>query len=258
VTGFKDYFSDVSPSYRDFRPRYPGQLFEHLANIAPSRRVAWDCATGNGQAAGVLAGYFDEVIATDASASQVANAEFADVVTYRVEPAESTSLDSQSVDLVTVAQALHWFDLCAFETEVRRVCRPGAILAVWSYAILQSTPAVDAVIDKLYTGILGDYWTDERRVVEKGYRDVTFSFDSLSSPTFAMRAQWSLEHLLGYLSTWSAGRRYRDRNGVDPIALIADEISAAWGDPQSQLELSWPLTVRLWRVADTTDETLSA
>ena len=254
MTGFKDYFSDISPSYRDFRPRYPEQLFEHLANIAPSRRAAWDCATGNGQAAGMLARYFDQVVATDASASQVENAEMVDGVTYRVEPAESTSLDSHSVDLVTVAQALHWFDLRAFELEVRRVCKPGAILAVWSYAILQSTPPVDAVVEKLYDGILGDYWTDERRIVVEGYRDVKLSLEPLKSPTFAMRAQWSLGHLLGYLSTWSAARRYKDRNGVDPIALIIDEISDAWGDPQSQLEISWPLTVRLWRIADRPDD----
>ena len=258
MAGFKDYFSAVSSSYRDFRPRYPESLFEHLAGIAPSRSAAWDCATGNGQAAGMLARYFDHVTATDASENQVANADAVDGVTYRVEPAESTSFDSHSVDLVTVAQALHWFDLRAFESEVRRVCKPGAVLAVWSYAILQSTPAVDAVIDRLYNGILNGYWTNERRIVEKGYRDVTFSFESLPSPTFAMHADWSLEHLLGYLSTWSAGRRYKDRNGVDPITLVADEITDAWGDPQSLVDISWPLTVCLWRVGDTPDETRSA
>jgi SAM-dependent methyltransferase len=248
VTGFKDYFSGVSPSYRDFRPHYPDQLFEHLADIAPSRSTGWDCATGNGQAACWLARYFDQVIATDASASQVENAEIAEGVTYRVEAAESTGIATQSVDLVTVAQALHWFDLPAFEQEVRRVCRPRAVLAVWSYTVLQSKPSVDTVIEKLYNGVLGDYWTEERRIVEQGYKDVLFPFEPLESPPFAMRAQWSLDHLTGYLSTWSAAKRYENRNDKDPIALIADELINAWGDPQSYLDVSWPLTVKLWRL----------
>lgn len=248
VSGFKDYFSGVSTSYRDFRPHYPEELFEHLADIAPSRATAWDCATGNGQAARLLVRYFDRVIATDASASQVKNAETVERVTYRVEPAESTGIETQSVDLVAVAQALHWFDLSAFEQEVRRVCKGRAVLAVWSYALLQSKPSVDTVIEKLYNDMLGDYWTVERRIVEQGYKDVLFPFEPLESPPFAMRAQWSLDHMLGYLSTWSAAKRYKDRNGEDPVALIANELTHAWGDPQSRLDVSWPLTVKLWRL----------
>ncbi|MDH3432692.1 MAG: class I SAM-dependent methyltransferase [Gammaproteobacteria bacterium] len=248
MTGFKDYFSGVSTSYRDFRPHYPEQLFQHLADIAPSRSIAWDCATGSGQAARLLVRHFDRVIATDASASQIDNAEAVQRITYRVEPAESTGLETDSIDLVTVAQALHWFDLPAFEREVRRVCKRNAVLAVWSYAILQSKPSVDAVIEKLYNGILGDYWTAERRIVDQGYKDVEFPFESLESPPFAMCSKWSLDHMLGYLSTWSAATKYKDRNGKDPVALIADELTHAWGDPQSRLDVSWPLTVRLWRI----------
>ncbi len=245
---FKDYFSGGSSSYRDFRPHYPEQLFEHLADMAPTCSTAWDCATGNGQAARFLAQYFDRVVATDASTNQLNNAETFEGVTYIVEPAESTSFESHSVDLVTVAQALHWFDLQAFEQEVRRVGKPDAVLAVWSYAILRSRPSVDAVIEKLYDDILEEYWTEERRIVERGYKDVEFPFELLESPAFAMRAQWSLDHMLGYLSTWSAAKRYEDRNGEDPVALIADELANAWGDRQSLQEVSWPLTVKLWRL----------
>lgn len=248
VTGFKDYFSDVSSFYRDYRPHYPEQLFKHLADIAPSRSTAWDCATGSGQAARLLVQHFDRVIATDASASQVNNAETVERVTYRVEPAESTGLATESVDLVTVAQALHWFDLPAFEREIRRVCKPNSVLAIWSYAILQSIPAVDTVIEKLYDGILGDYWGEERRIVVQGYKDVVFPFESLVAPSFAMRSKWSLDHMIGYLSTWSAATKYKDRNGEDPVALIADELTHAWGDPQSLRDVSWPLTVKLWRL----------
>lgn len=250
MTGFKDYFSSVSSSYRDFRPHYPEQLFKHVADIAPSRSTAWDCATGSGQAARLLVRHFDRVIATDASASQVDNAETIERVAYRTEAAESTGIETASVDLVTVAQALHWFDLPSFEQEVLRVCKPNAVLAVWSYAILQSEPSVDVVIDRLYNDILGDFWTVERRIVEQGYRDVVFPFESLESPSFAMCARWSLDHMLGYLSTWSAAKKYHDRHGEDPVALITDELAHAWGDPESCLDVSWPLTVKLWRLPE--------
>jgi hypothetical protein len=196
----------------------------------------------------MLARHFQQVIATDASASQIKHAETLERVRYCVEPAESSGIASDSVDLVTVAQALHWFDLPAFEQEVRRVGRSRAVLAVWSYAILQSTPSVDAVIETLYNGILGDYWTAERRMVEQGYGNVSFAFEPLEAPAFAMRAYWSLDHLLGYLSTWSAAKRYQRRNDEDPIAMIGDELRLAWGNPRSRLEVSWPLTVKLWRL----------
>jgi len=248
MTGFKDYFSGVSASYRDFRPRYPVALFQHLAEAAPDRTLAWDVATGNGQAAGRLAEFFQRVVATDASADQIRNAEPADKVEYRVEAAETSGFDDGSVDLVTVAQALHWFDRPAFEREVRRVARRGAILAVWSYGILESTPAIDAVIDSLYNGILGDYWTPERRIVERGYRDIAFDFEPLECPAFAMRAHWTADHMLGYLSTWSAAKRYEQSQGKDPVEMISGSLRAAWGDPGTAIEISWPLAVRTWRI----------
>jgi hypothetical protein len=248
VADFKDYFSGVSGSYRHYRPRYPESLFQHLAGIVPSRSTAWDCATGNGQAAGMLARYFDQVIATDASEDQIRNAEVSERVTFRVEPAEATTLEPRSVDLVTVAQALHWFDLAGFAEEVRRVSRPRAVLAAWSYALLYSTPSVDSVIGRLYDDILGEYWPGERRIVERGYSDVSLPFEPLNSPVFTLRAEWSLQQLLGYLSTWSAAKRYQERNGENPVAMIAEDLEAAWGMPQVRREITWPLTVRLWQL----------
>ena len=252
MTGFKDYFSSVSTSYRDYRPRYPVALFEHLAEIAPGRSLAWDVATGSGQAAGQLAQFFQRVIATDASEEQVRNAERADKIEYCVEPAEASGHENDSVDLVTVAQALHWFDLPAFEREARRVARPGAILAAWSYGILQSTPAIDAVIESLYNGILGEYWTPERRIVEQGYRDVAFGFEPLDCPAFAMRAHWTAGHMLGYLSTWSAARRYEEQHGDDPVSQVRDALLDAWGNPDDPIEIAWPLAIKIWRVGDRT------
>lgn len=248
-SGFKDYFSSVAGSYRDYRPRYPAALFDYLAEIAPSTRLAWDCATGNGQAATMLAPRFAAVIATDASAKQVAAADAMNNIDYRVEPAEATSIAADSVDITTVAQALHWFDLPKFVEEVRRVSAPGAILAVWSYAILRSTAAVDAVIETLYNGILGDYWTPERRLVEQGYADIELPFESLDAPGFAMQADWTYAQLVGYLSTWSAGKRYEQQHGSSALQLVEDELRSAWGAADREVRIRWPLTVRLWRVA---------
>ncbi len=248
MASFKDYFSSVSNSYRNYRPRYPEALFEHLRRVAPSGSLAWDCATGNGQAATMLARQFSSVIATDASAEQIAEAEPADNIRYQVATAESSGIADGSVDLTTVAQALHWFDLPAFVEEVRRVSVPGAALSIWSYAILESTAAVDAVIETLYNGILGDYWTPERKLVEEGYASVAVPFEELPVPDFAMHADWTLAELVGYLSTWSAGKRYEAQHGEAPLALVQDDLAAAWGDPDSRLRVSWPLTVRIWRV----------
>jgi SAM-dependent methyltransferase len=188
------------------------------------------------------------VIATDGSAEQVAAAESMHNIDYRVEPAEATSIEAAAVDVTTVAQALHWFDVPRFVDEVRRVSAPGAILAAWSYAILTSTPAVDAVIEKLYNGILGDYWTPERKLVEQGYAGIELPFETLAAPEFVMQADWTLSRLFGYLSTWSAGKRYEEQHGRTALALVDDELKTAWGDAGDAVTITWPLTVRLWRV----------
>ena len=147
-----------------------------------------------------------------------------------------------------MAQALHWFDLARFADEVRRVSAPGAILAAWSYAILESTPAVDAVIEKLYNGILGACWAPERKLVEEGYADLSLPFETLDAPSFAMQADWTLAQLVGYLSTWSAGKRYEQQHGRPALALVEDELRAAWGTAEDSITIRWPLTVKLWRV----------
>ncbi|MCP4377042.1 MAG: class I SAM-dependent methyltransferase, partial [bacterium] len=206
---FKDHFSDQSGDYLRYRPSYPGALFAFLAEIPPMQHRAWDCATGSGQAAHGLSTHFERVIATDASAAQIDSAVPAANVHYRVAPAEASGLPDRSVDLVTVAQALHWLDLERFYGEVRRVLKPGGLLAVWSYNLLRTDPAIDAEVDAFYSHTVGPYWPPERRLVESGYRDLPFPFPELDTPPFAMTARWRLEQLLGYLGTWSATKRYR-------------------------------------------------
>ncbi|MEM1174003.1 MAG: class I SAM-dependent methyltransferase [Pseudomonadota bacterium] len=244
---FKDYFSSVASDYSSYRPGYPPGLFDYLASEAPSKGLAWDCATGSGQAATMLADYFEQVTATDGSQAQLDSAEASDTIEYRQELAENSSLADHSVDLITVGQALHWFDLEAFEQEADRVLKPGGLLAVWSYAVLSSEPAIDRVIQRLYDDILGDFWTHERRMVEEGYGSVQFGFEELTAPEFAMRADWDLRHLAGYLSTWSAGKRYEETRGENPLLLVADELQRAWGDAARSVSIHWPLTLRVWR-----------
>lgn len=246
-TTFKDHFSDKSSDYNTYRPRYPDQLFSFLASLTPEHDRAWDCATGNGQSAVALAEYYSEAIGTDASENQIKNATQKQGVVYKVENAEHSSLDSGSADLVTVAQALHWFDIETFGKEVNRALKPGGILAVWTYGVLTITPDIDDVINHLYGPTLEPYWPPERKMVEQGYRDVTFPLQPVKAPDFTMEIKWDLAQLVGYLRTWSAVKRYEKANGENPVDEIVEKLSTLWGDADHQLATQWPLTLRLWR-----------
>ena len=245
---FQDHFSGHADRYGAFRPTYPEALFADLADLAPGRDLAWDCATGNGQAAVALAPFFREVVATDASPEQIEQARPDPKVRYLVAPAESAPLPDASADLVAVAQALHWFDLPRFYDEVRRVARPGGILAVWTYNLHAITPEVDAVVHYFYSEVVGEFWPRERRLVEESYRSLPFPFEELAAPPFPMSARWDLAHLLGYLDTWSASQRYRARHGTDPLDLVRADLEAAWGPPEVEKEILWPLHLRIGRV----------
>lgn len=243
---FKDLFSRQSADYAKFRPRYPTALFEYLTSLPPERRLAWDVGTGNGQSAVKLAEFFDRVVATDPSQKQLDSAEKHARVEYRAEPAERSSLASQSVDLVAVAQAFHWFKQDEFFAEVARVLKPGGVLALWCYELARVTPAVDAVVDRLYRDILGAYWEKERRLVEEGYRGVHLPFSEVTPPRFEMSADWSFEHLIGYLGTWSALQTYVGRHGKNPVEAVFEDLRAAWGAMPS-LPVRWELGLRVGR-----------
>ena len=246
--GFRDHFSRHAAEYAAARPVYPPALFEHLAGLARSHELAWDCATGNGQAAFGLAPWFRRVVGSDASETQIAECVPHEQIDFRVEPAGRTSLAAESVDLVTVAQALHWFDLDEFYGEVRRVTRRGAVLAAWCYDLMRVTPTVDAAVDRLYRDIVWDHWQPERAIVEAGYRTLEFPFDELEDPGFEMVHAWDLGRLRRYLETWSSVQRYRAARGSDPLAEIGDELASAWGDPARQREVRWPVFLRAGRV----------
>lgn len=245
---FKDHFSGHSDLYAKARPHYPDALFAWIAGQAPTRGCVWDAGCGNGQASVALARHFGRVVATDPSQRQVDQATADPRVEYRAEPAEHTSLEAHSADAVTVAQALHWFDLDTFVAEVRRVCKPGALFAAWSYANCSVTPAVDAIVADLYDGVLGPYWPPERKLVDEGYASLALPFAAVAAPVFEMRVDWNAEQFLAYLSSWSAAQRQRNATGEDAIAAVAERVCAAWGDPAEPRSVRWTLAIRAGRL----------
>ena len=243
---FRDHFSRAAAGYASFRPHYPDALFDFVAARAPGLDLAWDCGTGSGQAALGLAHHFKRVVATDASATQIAHATPHSAVEYRVAPAERSGLADRSVDLVTAAQALHWFDIAAFWAEVRRVLVPGGVLAVWCYDLLEVGPDVDRILRRFYSETVGPFWPPERRLVETGYRTVPFPFVELPVPTFGMEHAMTLSQLGGYVRTWSATIRYMDARGRDPVDALLEELAPLWGEARTT---RWPLAVRAGRQA---------
>jgi SAM-dependent methyltransferase len=245
---FKDHFSSAASGYRTYRPGYPDALFAWLAAAAPARDAALDCGCGSGQASVALARHFGRVFAVDPSAAQIASAEAHPRVEYRVAPAEATGLPDGCVDLVVAAQALHWFDFERFWPEVRRVARPGALFAAFTYGLLAIDAPVDRVLGRLYRDLLGPHWPPERRHVDEGYRSIPCPFPAVPTPVFTMTFDWSLDHLLGYLETWSAVKAFRQGTGNDPLALVDVELRTAWGDPAETKRVSWPLVLRAGRI----------
>jgi SAM-dependent methyltransferase len=245
---FSDHFSAVAARYADFRPNYPAALFEYVATLVPADSVVWDCAAGNGQASVDLGRRFRKVIATDASREQIASAPALANVEFRVARAEESGLPDASVDLVTVAQALHWFDLARFYDEARRVLRPGGALAVWCYGVEHvDGAAVDRLAQDYYSNTVGPYWPPERRLVEESYGTIPFPFAEVEAPSIEMEAFWTLDQLLGYFSTWSATSRFIKANGFNPLDALARDLRDAWGDPNRKRRIAWPLSLRVGR-----------
>jgi SAM-dependent methyltransferase len=246
---FHDHFSGVANRYADFRPHYPAELFDHLATLVPSSATVWDCACGNGQATHDLASRFATVIATDASKEQIASAKPNPNVKFQVATAEDSGLPDHSVELITVAQAIHWFNFERFYAEVRRALKPGGVLAVWAYGINRvEGQAADDIVQDFYVNVVGPYWPPERQLVEDGYRTIPFPFPEIAVPGFKMEAHWTLEQLLGYFSTWSATNRYLKTKGISPLPALAKKLSHVWGDAAAPRKISWPLALRAGRI----------
>jgi len=259
---FKDHFSEVADEYAAYRPRYSAELVEFLAGCvrsapptsgvatsATSRHdVAWDCACGSGQLSVPLAERFGRVIATDASGEQLAKATMHPRVEYRQATVDASGLPGASVDLVTVAQAAHWFDLPSFYAEARRVAKPGGVVALICYGIHTIDDAPDPIVRRFYGETLGAFWSPERKHIEDGYRLLPFPFAEFAAPPMVLRASWTLREMLGYVETWSAVWAMVKARGRQPLEAFVAELSHAWGSPEVAREICWPLAMRIGRV----------
>jgi SAM-dependent methyltransferase len=245
----QNHFAAQAAEYREFRPTYPPELFDFLASVSPARQRAWDCGTGNGQAALGLAERFALVVASDATRQQITRATSHRRVRYWVALAEKSGLKDCSVDLVTVAQAVHWFDLEGFYAQVRQVAHPGGILALWCYGLQRSTRRSNRSIQTFYTDVVGPYWPKERHHVEARYRDLPFPFAEIDPPHCAMDAEWDLSRLLGYVGTWSPLKIFRRETRRDPLPALADALAEVWGPARRTRTLHFPLHLRVGRVS---------
>jgi len=239
-----DRFSTQAALYARYRIDYPPELYHWLLPQVTNRLRAWDCATGNGQVAAVLAQYFREVEATDLSENQLAQAPPLPNVHYRVAKAENTPFPDEHFDLITVAQAVHWFDQEAYHAEVRRVAGPGTVLAEWGYGLVQTgDPALDAWILHFHNETVGPYWDANRWHVLDEYARIQFPFARVQRARFTVRRQWSAEWFLDYLRTWSAVANYAKRRaGTDAVAPVAEELTRLWG--AGEREVIFPVFAR--------------
>ncbi len=211
--------------------------------------MAWDCATGNGQAAIALSHYFEKVLATDASANQIKYAQPKSNIEYRVAGAENSGIESQTVDLVTVAQALHWFDGPEFYEEVKRVASRSCVFAAWGYSVLRIGPVIDIAIDKIYEEVVGEFWTPERRQVELRYDTLSIPFGPIESHQFQIKDNWNLSTLCSYIMTWSSSQRYLKARRESPIDPVWTELKEAWGPPEGLRQINFPVFLKICAVS---------
>lgn len=243
----KDYFSNNSAAYSQYRPTYPEGFFEYLKQIQPNRENAWDCGTGNGQIAQKLAVQFKNVFATDISQAQIEKALKLPNIFYSLQPAEKTNFPDQFFDLIIVGQAVHWFEFDRFYAEVKRTAKDHALIVLVGYGLLKVSHELDKVVDHLYRNIIGSYWDGERKYIDENYRTVPFPFEELDAPEFENTTQWTFEHLVGYLNTWSAVKHYIKEKGENPLEIIYQDLKDAWG-PVKTRTIRFPTFLRIGEI----------
>lgn len=245
MSTFKDNFSGHSNIYVKYRPQYPIELFEFLNTMVSNFDLAWDCGTGNGQSAICLANYFTTVYATDPSEAQIKNAVSHDRVIYKVEPAEHSGLKNNTVDLVTVAQALHWFNIDKFFTEAKRVLKINGIIAVWTYGVPSVSPLIDKLINHFHDDKVGSFWQHENRLAAKGYSTIPFPFPELPGRDFKIQKEMTLNEFIGHVKSWSATQRFIEKNGFDPTTELKEALLILWSDNENKKEITWELRMKV-------------
>jgi SAM-dependent methyltransferase len=243
----KDYFSGHSKVYAAFRPSYPEELYAFTFSHLENKNQAWDCATGNGQVAQYLARHFQKVYATDISKQQLDHAVKLNNIIYSVSPAEETAFADHEFDLITVGQALHWLDQEKFYKEVKRVGKPGGLLALWGYALLYIEPEIDEIVLNFYSQTVGEYWDQARRLVEQQYKTISFPFEEIPSPSFSIDVAWTLDHLQGYLESWSATQKFMKENNHNPVPSIIGKLAEYWNNEEVK-KVSFPVFMRLGKI----------
>lgn len=241
----KDYFSGHSKLYATFRPTYPEDLYAFIFKHVKKFDTAWDCATGNGQVAQVLARHFKQVEATDLSQQQLDSAIQINNIHYSAQRAEKTNFPEKHFDLITVGQALHWFDVDRFYIEAKRVGKRDAMLAVWGYAICKVNSNVDEHFDHFYNGVVGPYWDSARKMVEEEYANVPFPFEQVETPKFSIVVEWTLEEFAGYLTTWSATQKFMKDKNYNPVPEVVKLIQPHWNEKE---KVSFPVFLKLGRI----------
>lgn len=241
----KDNFSTQAVAYATYRPHYPQEMIQYIMSFVAEQHTALDLATGNGQVAKALAPYFDKVYATDISAKQLENAQAADAIYYSVGSAEETGFENNTFDLVTVAQAVHWFKFDTFYKEVARILKPNGLFAILGYGLLKTNPDADALIWRLYRDVLVAYWDAERHYIDENYATIPFPLQEIETEKFYNRFNWTFEQLIGYFNTWSAMQHYIKEHGKNPVDSIKEELKVVW--EVSDKQVTFPLLLRLGR-----------
>lgn len=245
-----DNFSDASSSYKKFRPTYPPQLYQAILAQTEARRSCWDCGTGNGQVAAELSKYFEQVYATDVSENQISHSVRKDNIIYKAERAEKTSFADEQFDIITVAQAIHWFDLKKFDLEVARVLKPKGLLFIWGYGLIRIEKEIDKVIDHLYTQEIGPYWDRQRKYIDEHYQGIELNLSKMEAPqSLSITQTWTLDSFIGYLRTWSSVKKYwKAHDDHDPTLSVKTELQAFW-EPEEKKDVRFPIFMQIWQKA---------
>ena len=242
----KDNFSKQASAYSKFRPQYSDEIIAYIISFVGNKSKALDVATGNGQVAYKLAEAFKMVYGIDISQNQLDNAYVADNIIYKTASAENTFFEDQEFDLITVAQAVHWFNFDLFYKEVYRILKPNGVIAVLGYGLLSTNSNTDIILRDFYYNIVGPYWDAERKYLDENYQTIPFPFEEQALEKFENQFKWSFEELIGYLETWSSVQHYIKKNNKNPLDLIRDMLKVSW--EKNNKKVTFPMLLRIGKL----------
>jgi len=246
-----DNFSGQAETYARYRPSYPDEMYEFIFQHVKERKTAWDCATGSGQVAGKLADSFEKVYATDISSEQMRYAPQKANIEYLQIPAENSGLPDKVFDLITVAQAIHWFNFEEFYKEVRRTAKPGSLLSVIGYGMIRVDENTNPLLDRFYDEMFGTYFSENRVYINDSYQNIPFPFEEIPAPPFQICYRWSLDEMEGYLNSWSAVQKFKEKDGFNPVNEFLPKLqSAASWKADEKREVIFPIFMRLGKISN--------